>query len=41
MRSSLQTKLLVAAGIMIFAVLGTSTLIHIHSLRQDYLEAIT
>ncbi|GAK58327.1 putative signal transduction histidine kinase [Candidatus Vecturithrix granuli] len=37
----LRTKILLSVGVIIFVVLGTSTLIHIHDLRQDYLEALT
>ncbi len=37
----LRTKILLSVGVIIFVVLGTSTLIHIHNLRQDYLEALT
>jgi methyl-accepting chemotaxis protein len=39
-RSRLQTKILLSVGLIIFVVLGTSTLIHIQNLRRDYLEAI-
>jgi len=37
---SLRTKILLSIGLIIFVVLGTSTLIHIQDLRRDYLEAI-
>lgn len=37
----LRTKILCSVGVIIFVVLGTSTLIHIHDLKQDYLEALT
>jgi len=40
MKSSLRTKILLSVGLIIFVVLGTSTLVHIQDLRQDYLEAI-
>lgn len=39
-KSSLRTKILLSIGLIIFVVLGTSTLIHIQDLRRDYLEAI-
>ncbi len=39
-RSSLRTKVLLSVGLIIFVVLGTSTLIHIRDFKQDYLEAI-
>jgi PAS domain S-box-containing protein len=38
---SLRTKILLSVGCIIFIVLGTSTMVHIHDLRQDYLEALT
>ena len=37
----LRTKILCSVGVIIFVVLGTSTLIHIQDLKQDYLEALT
>lgn len=37
---SLRIKLLLSVWLLIFLVLGTSTILHISSLRQDYLEAI-
>lgn len=39
-QSSLRTKILLSVGLIIFVVLGTSTLVHIQDLKQDYLEAI-
>jgi methyl-accepting chemotaxis protein len=40
MKSSLRTKILVSVGIIVFVMLGTSTLINIRDLKRDYLEAI-
>ena len=40
MKSSLRTKILLPVGLIIFVVLGTSTLIYIQNLRRNYLEAI-
>lgn len=39
-QSSLRTKILLSVGVIIFVVLGASTLVHIRDLEQDYLEAI-
>jgi methyl-accepting chemotaxis protein len=39
-KSSLRTKMLLSVGLIIFVVLGTSTLVHIQDLRRDYVEAI-
>jgi methyl-accepting chemotaxis protein len=39
-KSSLRTKLLLSVGVIIFIVLGTSTLLHIRDLQRDYLEAL-
>jgi hypothetical protein len=33
-------KILLSVGIIIFVVLGTSTLVHIRDLKRDYLEAV-
>ncbi len=33
--------MLLSVGFIIFLVLGTSTVVHIHNLRHDYLEALT
>ncbi len=38
---SLRTKILLSVGLIIFVVLGTSTLVHIQELKQDYFEALT
>jgi methyl-accepting chemotaxis protein len=38
---SLRTKILLSVGFIIFVVLGTSTIVHIRDLRQDYLEALS
>ncbi len=38
--SSLRTKTSVSVGLIIFVVLGTSTVVHIYNLRQDYLDAL-
>jgi PAS domain S-box-containing protein len=37
---SLRIKILVSVGIIILVVLSTSTLVHIHDVQQDYLEAL-
>ncbi|PID58250.1 hypothetical protein CSB45_04060 [candidate division KSB3 bacterium] len=37
---SLRVKILCSAGLIIFVVLGTSTLVHISRVRQGYLEAL-
>ncbi len=39
-RMSLRAKMLLSIGFIIFVVLGTSTLIHIHNVRQIYLKEI-
>lgn len=38
---SLRTKILLFVGLIIFVVLGTSTMIHIRDVTRDYLEALT
>jgi methyl-accepting chemotaxis protein len=38
---SLRTKILLSVGLIIFVMLGTSTLVHIRDLQHDYLEALT
>ncbi|PIE35802.1 hypothetical protein CSA56_02665 [candidate division KSB3 bacterium] len=38
---SLRTKILLSVSVILFFVLGTSTIVHIQALRQDYLEALT
>jgi PAS domain S-box-containing protein len=38
---SLRTKILLSVGVIIFIVLGTSTLVHIQELKRDYFEALT
>ena len=38
---SLRTKILFSVGLIIFIVLGTSTMIHIQDVTGDYLEALT
>ncbi|GAK60693.1 PAS modulated sigma54 specific transcriptional regulator, Fis family [Candidatus Vecturithrix granuli] len=40
MKWNLRVKILFSAGVIIFVVLGTSTLIHIYGVQQDYLEAL-
>lgn len=40
MKSSLRTKILLSVGLIIFVVLGTSTLVHIQDLKRNYLEAL-
>jgi methyl-accepting chemotaxis protein len=37
---SLRTKILLSVGLIIFVVLGTSTVVHIQDLKQNYLEAL-
>jgi PAS domain S-box-containing protein len=37
----LRTKILLSIGCIIFIVLGTSTLVHIQELKQDYFETLT
>jgi methyl-accepting chemotaxis protein len=39
-KSSLRTKVLLSVSFIIFAVLGTSTVVHIQDLKRDYLEAL-
>lgn len=36
----LRTKILLSVGLIIFAVLGTSTFMHLRNMRKDYLHAI-
>jgi len=36
----LRTRILIPIGVIIFAVLGTSTFLHIQALKQNYFEAI-
>ena len=38
---SLRAKVLLSVGLIIFLVLGSSTIVHIQDLRRDYLEALT
>jgi methyl-accepting chemotaxis protein len=40
-RFRLRTKILLSVGFIITVVLGTSTIVHIQTMRQDYLEALT
>jgi hypothetical protein len=40
MKARLRTKILFSVGLIIFVVLGTSTLLHIRKLKKDYLEAL-
>jgi methyl-accepting chemotaxis protein len=40
MQLSLRAKVLLSVGLIIFVVLGTSTVVHIQDLRRYYLEAI-
>lgn len=40
MKSSLRTKILLSVGLIIFVVLGTSTLVHIQDLKRNYLETL-
>ncbi len=40
-RLSLKTKILLSVGLIIFLVLGTSTIVHVRNLKKDYLEALT
>lgn len=40
MKWNLRAKILFSAGVSIFVVLGTSTLIHIYRVQQDYLKAL-
>lgn len=37
---SLRAKLLLSVGVIIFVVLGTSTVVHIYDVQQDYLQAL-
>ncbi len=37
---SLRVKILCSVGVIIFVVLGTSTVVHIYGVQQDYLEAL-
>ncbi len=39
-KTSLRTKLLLSAGVIIFIVLGTSSFLHIRDLQRNYLEAL-
>ena len=40
MRWGLRTKILASTGLIIFCVLGISTLVHIQYSKHDYLEAL-
>jgi len=40
MRWGLRAKILVSTGLIVFCVLGVSTLVHIRSSKRDYLEAV-
>ena len=40
MKWNLRVKILFSVGVIIFVVLGTSTLVHIYGVQQDYLEAL-
>ena len=40
MKLRLRTKILLSVGLIIFFVLGTSTLVHINNMKHNYLEAI-
>ncbi|MBD3309049.1 HAMP domain-containing protein, partial [candidate division KSB3 bacterium] len=40
LKISLRLKILLSVGLIIFLVLGASTLIHIRDLKRDYLEAL-